>query len=130
MSLPGYNRPLWCASRRCTSPRCAGLACFPWAPHGCTRLVRLLARPEPFKYIHFPTRDAVGLQIDVSSGGERITLSAQKPIKGLILDVEGAADATWSDQAIDLVPGDAQAVAVKGLAGRKVLARYLGDGSA
>ena len=98
--------------------------------HDRTRLVRLLARPEPFKYIHFPTRDAVGLQIDVSSSGERITLSAQKPIKGLILDVEGAADATWSDQAIDLVPDDPQVVSVQGLGGRQVLARFLGDGSA
>ncbi|RDX53645.1 glycoside hydrolase family 2 protein [Lentinus brumalis] len=92
--------------------------------------------PEPFKYIHFPAREEVGLQIDVtpSSGGggkdARITLSAKKPIKGLILDVEGAEDASWSDQAIDLVPDDPQAVSVQGLNGRKVTARFLGDGSA
>ncbi len=69
-----------------------------------------------------------------SSGGggkdARITLSAKKPIKGLILDVEGAEDASWSDQAIDLVPDDPQVVSVQGLNGRKVTARFLGDGSA
>ena len=47
-----------------------------------------------------------------------------------MLDVEGEADAVWSDQAIDLVPDDPQVVQVKGLDGRKVLVRFLGDGSA
>ncbi|KAI0723105.1 glycoside hydrolase family 2 protein [Earliella scabrosa] len=86
--------------------------------------------PEPFKYIHFPTREEVGLELSVSADGAHVTLSTKRPIKGIVLDVEGDADADWSDQAIDLVPGDAQTVAVKGLAGRKVLARYLGDGTA
>ena len=87
-------------------------------------------RPEPFKYIHFPTREEVGLELSMSADGAHVTLSTKRPIKGIVLDVEGDADADWSDQAIDLVPGDAQTVAVKGLGGRKVLARYLGDGSA
>ena len=59
-----------------------------------------------------------------------VTLSTKRPIKGVILDVDGEQDAQWSDQAIDLVPDDPQTVDVKGLAGRKVLARYLGDGTA
>ena len=36
----------------------------------------------------------------------------------------------FADQALDLVPGDPQTVAVQGLGGRAVVARYLGDGSA
>lgn len=39
-------------------------------------------------------------------------------------------DVSWSDQAIDLVPGDDQTVKAIGLNGRQVQARYLGDGSA
>ncbi|KAJ1311549.1 hypothetical protein OPQ81_010033 [Rhizoctonia solani] len=98
---------------------------------------KVLARysnwPEPFKFIHFPTPQQVGLKISTSKGEAPdetlVTLSAHIPIKGIILDVEGD-DAKWSDQAIDLVPGDDQVVVVKGLKGREVKARYLGDGSA
>ena len=56
-------------------------------------------------------------------------LSCKKPIKGIILDVEGE-DVKWSDQAIDLVPEDEQVVKASGLKGRSVKARYLGDGTA
>ncbi|KAI9069247.1 glycoside hydrolase family 2 protein [Trametes sanguinea] len=88
--------------------------------------------PEPYKYIHFPAD--VGLQVVVTPDSDgtrdRVELSAAKPIKGIVLDVEGQEDAHWSNQAIDLVPGDPQIVFVKGLGGRKVHARYLGDGSA
>jgi beta-mannosidase len=61
--------------------------------------------------------------------GESVELSTKKPIKGLVLDVEGD-DARWSDQAIDLVPGDPQTVKVVGLRGRELKLRFLGDGTA
>lgn len=51
-----------------------------------------------------------------------------KPIKGIILDVDGEF-VKWGDQAIDLVPGDPQVIKGVGLKGRNVKARYLGDGS-
>lgn len=55
-----------------------------------------------------------------------------KPIKGIVLDVEQDRDdeVRWSDQAIDLFPGDPQVVRGVGLRGRPVKVRYLGDGSA
>ena len=86
-------------------------------------------RPEPFKYISFPDIKDVGLSIAVGKDGESVELSTRKPIKGLVLDVEGDA-AQWSDQAIDLVPGDDQVVRAIALNGREVKARYLGDGTA
>jgi len=86
--------------------------------------------PEPYKYIHFPSPKEVGLSVTVSSDGEAVTLDCLKPIKGIILDAEGEADVNWSNQAIDLVPGDPQSVKAVGLKGRKVTARFLGDGSA
>lgn len=52
-----------------------------------------------------------------------------RPIKGLVLDVDGPW-AKFSDQAIDVFPGDTQTVGVIGLEGREVKARYLGDGTA
>lgn len=91
------------------------------------------ARPEPFKYIHFPPRVELGLQIEVTDAGgssASVTLSTKQPIKGIILDVDGAEDVRWSDQAIDLVPDDPQTVTVKGLRARTVHVRFLGDGSA
>lgn len=86
-------------------------------------------RPEPFKYIHFPAVKDLGLTVDVGADGETVTLSTKKPIKGIILDVEGA-EVGWSDQAIDLVPGDPQTVKAIGLKGREVKLRFLGDGTA
>jgi len=50
-------------------------------------------------------------------------------MKGIVLDVDGD-DVKWSNQAIDLVPGDPQIVIAKGLKGRGVKARFIGDGSA
>lgn len=62
-------------------------------------------------------------------GYDAIRISVERPIKGLVLDVEGK-DAKWSDQALDVVPGDDQVVKVWGLKGRKLKARYLGSTSA
>jgi len=90
-------------------------------------------RPEPFKYLAFPTPEDVSLKLDVSStedeGFDAIRVGVERPIKGLVLDVEGE-DAKWSDQALDVVPGDDQVVRVWNLQGRELKARYLGDGSA
>lgn len=71
----------------------------------------------------------MGLKVTVSPDGESVTLETKKPIKGIVLDCVGD-DVKWSDQAIDLVPDDPQTIQAVGLNGRKVLVRYLGDGSA
>ncbi|KAG8803598.1 hypothetical protein FRC17_006157 [Serendipita sp. 399] len=98
-------------------------------------LARYCNWPEPFKYIHFPTKEQVNLKIvptvasDGPLGSTSLTITVDRPIKGLILDVEGPW-AKFSDQAIDMFPGDTQVVGVIGLEGREVKARYLGDGSA
>jgi beta-mannosidase len=91
--------------------------------------MRELVRPEPFKYIHFPDVKGLGLKITPSEDGESVALSTQRPIKGIVLDVEGK-EVKWGDQAIDLVPEDPQIVKAIGLKGRTVKARFLGDGTA
>ncbi|KAF8165386.1 glycoside hydrolase family 2 protein [Crassisporium funariophilum] len=85
--------------------------------------------PEPFKFINFPAINDLGLKAVVSPDGENVTLSTNKPIKGIVLDAEGD-DVKWSDQAIDLVPGDPQTINTVGLKGREVKLRFLGDGTA
>ncbi|KAG6855148.1 hypothetical protein C0991_006077 [Blastosporella zonata] len=85
--------------------------------------------PEPFKFINFPATEELGLKVTVGADGDSVVLSTNKPIKGIVLDVEGD-DVKWSDQAIDLVPNDPQTVKAVGLKGREVKLRYLGDGTA
>ncbi|KAH8106015.1 glycoside hydrolase family 2 protein [Cristinia sonorae] len=85
--------------------------------------------PEPFKFVTFPNVKSLGLSVEVASDGESITLATKKPIKGIVLDVEGG-DVQWGDQGIDLVPGDTQVIKAVGLKGREVKLRYLGDGTA
>ncbi|OBZ77132.1 Beta-mannosidase B [Grifola frondosa] len=85
--------------------------------------------PEPFKFIKFPDVDELGFQAVVGADSESVELSTKKPIKGIVLDAEGE-HVRWGDQAIDLVPGDPQVIKAVGLKGRKVKARFLGDGSA
>jgi len=92
----------------------------------CNQLISM-TRPEPFKYIKFPSVEEVDLRLTIE--GELVTVSTKKPIKGVVLDADGE-DVKWSDQAIDLVPGDPQTVKAVGLKGRKVKARFLGDGTA
>jgi len=92
-------------------------------------LARYSNWPEPFKFIKFPSVTEVGLKIIPGPDGKSVELSSKKPIKGIVLDVEGE-DVQWSDQAIDLVPGDPQVVSAVGLKGREIKARYLGDGYA
>ena len=87
-------------------------------------LARYSNWPEPWKYLLLPDP-----KLDIKVKGDEVTLTCEKPIKGIILDVEGD-ECQWSDQAIDLFPGDKQVVTAKGLEGRKVSARYIGDGSA
>lgn len=86
-------------------------------------------RPEPFKFIHFPTIEELGLQATVGTDGETVVLTTRKPVKGIVLDVIGD-DVKWSDQAIDLVPDDPQNVKAAGLNGRDIKLRFLGDGTA
>ncbi|KDQ64291.1 glycoside hydrolase family 2 protein [Jaapia argillacea MUCL 33604] len=85
--------------------------------------------PEPFKYINYPDIKDLGFTITTGADGESVKLSTMKPIKGIVLDVDGD-DVKWGDQAIDLVPGDPQIVKASGLKGRQVRARFLGDGTA
>ncbi|KAG6817452.1 hypothetical protein H0H87_008620 [Tephrocybe sp. NHM501043] len=85
--------------------------------------------PEPFKFIKFPAVEELGLKVTAGTDGASVVLSTNKPIKGIVLDVEGD-DVKWSDQAIDLVPDDPQTVKAVGLNGREVKLRYLGDGTA
>jgi len=85
-------------------------------------LSRYVDWPQPLKLIDFPDP---GLKVQVK--GDEVTVEVSKPVKGLVLDVEGATDTVkWSDNAIDVMPGDPQTLLAKGLKGRKLIAAYMG----
>ncbi|QRV83983.1 beta-mannosidase [Ceratobasidium sp. AG-Ba] len=66
--------------------------------------------------------------IVISVDGEQVSISVERPAKGVVLSIEGEGDAVnWSDNALDLIPGESQTVKAFGLGGRKVTARWLGS---
>jgi beta-mannosidase len=87
-------------------------------------LARYANWPEPYKFLIFPHPK---LRINVQ--GDHVVLSCDKPVKGIVLDTEaeGGEEVQWSDQAIDLMPGDDQTIIATGLGGRKAQARYVGS---
>lgn len=88
-------------------------------------LARHSSWPEPYKFLKFPK-----VKPDVEVKGDEVVLSCVVPIKGIVLDVEGdeeGDEVKWSDQAIDLFPGDEQVVQAKGLKGRTPVVNFLGS---
>ncbi|KAH9915084.1 glycoside hydrolase [Fomitopsis serialis] len=74
-------------------------------------LARYVDWPQPFKYIDPPRPE---LQFD--RVGEHISVRADRPVKGLFLTAEDdvANLVLWSDNALDLMPGDEQVVVARG----------------
>ncbi|EJT97015.1 glycoside hydrolase [Dacryopinax primogenitus] len=85
-------------------------------------LSRYVDWPQPFKLIDFP--DPI---LSVRVDGDEVKVDVRHPVKGLWLDVAGETDTVqWSDNAIDVVPGDPQTLKATGLNGRALVAQYLG----
>ena len=95
-------------------------------------LARYADWPQPFRLIDFPDP-----KLDVKVEGEKVRVAVDKPVKGLFFTVDEEAEGAlgkretvrWSDNAIDVFPGDPQVVEVRGLAGKraKVRAAYMGS---
>ncbi|KAL1661316.1 glycoside hydrolase family 2 protein [Schizophyllum commune] len=73
--------------------------------------------PQPYRYLRFPDP---GLKVTVGDAGEdgarEVVLESAKPAKGVFFTVkEGGEHLRWSDNALDLMPGDVQKVTVWGL---------------
>lgn len=91
-----------------------------WPKEPCVIAVRLLIDgvcvsrdvdwPEPFKYLDLSDRG-----ISLALSGETLTISAQKPVKGFVLDTGD--EVSLSDNCIDVMPGDAQVIQLRGYKG-------------
>jgi beta-mannosidase len=85
-------------------------------------LSRYVDWPQPYRLLEFPDP---GLSVDVQ--GERLTVTVQRPVKGLVLSADGdGPEVRWSNNGLDVMPGDPQEVVACGLGGRRLKACYMG----
>ncbi|KAJ6104028.1 Glycoside hydrolase family 2 immunoglobulin-like beta-sandwich [Penicillium sp. IBT 18751x] len=80
--------------------------------------------PQPLKYLDLSDR-GLELQVHRDSDHARLEIHARKPVKALVIEEQEGV--RISDNAIDIVPGDAQTVIVTGLGNRPLKYRYLGQ---
>ena len=86
--------------------------------------------PQPYRHVEFPDPK---LSLLVTADGKQVTISVHRPVKALVLSVDsesGAEDdveVKWSDNALDVVPGDPQTVIARGLGTRRVKVAYMGS---
>ena len=80
--------------------------------------------PRPLKYIDFSNRE-----LTFTVNGEEVSITADKPVRGVILDIAGDDDSEleWSDNGLDVMPGDMVKVTAKGLNGRTVKVNWYGN---
>lgn len=74
--------------------------------------------PEPFKYLTLPEPN-----ITLTRVGDKLTLRTARPAKGVWL--EAGDGIGWSDNFVDVLPGEAYAVAAAGLGEQAVKVRWL-----
>ena len=85
-------------------------------------LARNVDWPQPYRYLTFPD-PGLNLKVD----GETVQIESQRPVKGVVLSVDGTPEVKWSDNALDVIPGDPQTVLAEGLGGRTIKTRYMGQ---
>ncbi|GBE85088.1 Beta-mannosidase B [Sparassis crispa] len=87
-------------------------------------LARYADWPQPYRHTDYSDP---GLQIAID--GEKIVITVDKPVKALVLssDDDGKREEVkWSDNALDILPGQPQTVLATGLNGRALKVAYMG----
>jgi beta-mannosidase len=82
------------------------------------QVARSVLWPEPFKFTPLPDPG-----LEISRDGETLTLRVERPAKGLWLDAGDGLK--WSDNFLDLVPGEPQRITVQGLGDHWLSSRWL-----
>jgi beta-mannosidase len=82
-------------------------------------IARAALWPEPFKFLALPDPGVAAERLD----GEQVRARAARPAKGVLL--AAGDDVSWSDNMLDLLPGDEQVVQAHGLGTGEVSARWL-----
>lgn len=91
-------------------------------------LARTVDWPQPYRYLQLPDP---GVKVIVDETGSTVTIDVQAPAKGVVLEAIGdGPEPQWSDNAMDLMPGDTRVLQVVGLNGRGLRIAYLGKENA
>jgi beta-mannosidase len=90
---------------------------------GSAPLARTVNWPEPFRYLNWHKDTKVKVEVI----GENVEVSANYPVKGLLLSVDGDEEVEWEDNMLDLMPGETLGVGIKGLNGREIKRQFLND---
>jgi beta-mannosidase len=93
------------------------------------KVARCVNWPEPLKYVAL--QRPKNLRVRITTDAEGVEVSAEVPVKGVMLEGVGGEreGLVWADNCVDVVPGEAVVVGVKGLAvgqEERVGIRYLG----
>lgn len=88
------------------------------------QLARHVNWPEPFRHLHLPRPRR--LNAELKEDGKAIQVSAEVPVKGLVVECAGA-EVSFEDNLVDLVPGEVVRIEVKGAARTaRITTKYLG----
>ncbi|KAJ6603034.1 glycosyl hydrolase family 3 C-terminal domain-containing protein [Mycena sp. CBHHK59/15] len=91
-------------------------------PNQAAELLALPCRappPHPLRFLEPALLRDSGLAVAVDAPTGRVTMRTGRPVKGLVLSTLGdGEDVRWSDNALDVMPGDPQVVVATALAGR------------
>lgn len=82
--------------------------------------------PQPFKYLNLTGRK-LDIQLRRGLSETFLAINAHKPVKCLVFEEQDGVQ--FSDNAMDIVPGDEQIVTVKGLGEQPVKYRHMGKNS-
>ncbi|HEY7356753.1 MAG TPA: glycoside hydrolase family 2 protein, partial [Ktedonobacterales bacterium] len=82
-------------------------------------MARATLWPEPFKYLTLPDPGLEVTRLDE----RRLRLRARRPAKGVWLSA--GPEVRWSDNMLDLLPGDEQIITTEGFGTAEVRARWL-----
>ena len=91
-------------------------------------LAKTVDWPQPYKRLD-PPKPNFKIELDEvgADGTQVIKLSADRPVKGVLLSVEGDEDdLRWGDNGFDVIPEHTEHTVVKGLRGRPLRVAYLG----
>ncbi|PWY77030.1 beta-mannosidase [Aspergillus heteromorphus CBS 117.55] len=81
--------------------------------------------PQPFKYLDFRDRGLEVTKINETSDQQTFKINTRKPVKCLVFEERDGT--TFSDSAMDIVPGDEQTVTVIGLKTATLSYKFLGQ---
>lgn len=86
-------------------------------------LARYADWPQPFKNLALPDP---GLQVKVDRAAGKVEVEVKKPAKCVFFTTDGEIDPKWSDNALDLLPGDKRVLDVDGLGDQAISVAWLG----